>query len=83
MYGFNGFDINGNSCFVGEQGGDLGVVKLGICEIPAVRLNPSVYMSIYGKVYAAVQQDCIKYATTEWFNWARRKMISVGFDPNF
>ena len=83
MYGFNGFDINGKSCFVDEQGHDIGVVHSDKGVIQAIRLDPSVYMDTDGKIYAAFQKNCTKYATTEWFDWARRKMLSLGYKPNF
>lgn len=79
MYGSSVFDIDGNSYFVKEQG-DIGFIQ---DRIKAVRLDSSVYMDIDGKVYAENRNNCSKYATNEWFNWARRKMLSLGFRPNF
>lgn len=83
MYGFNGFNIDGQECFVDEMGNDIGYVHLGGRVIQAIRLSSSVYMGTDGKVYAANRQKCQTYTTDEWYNWARRKMLSIGFQPRF
>lgn len=80
---FYGFDLQGNSYKVMELGNDIGSVVVNGKEFQAVRLAPSTYMDIRGRIYAANQNNCFSYSGSEWTNWARRKMYSMGIPPNF
>lgn len=80
---FNGFDSYGNSYRVEEYGNDIGMVVIGVGKLKAVRLAPSTYMGTNGQVYAANQNNCSVYSSPQWVNWARNKMYSLGFLPEF
>lgn len=82
MY-FYGYDVEGNECRVDEYPGGKGVVKIKGLEYNAVRLDPSVYMTTDGKVFASTIQNCTAYDTEKWHNWARKKMLNLGFSPIF
>lgn len=83
MIYFDGYDIDGNRCRIQEFGNEIGFVTSYSGGYQAVRLAASVYMATNGRVYASTIQNCSTYATKQWHDWARRKMLAVGFSPKF
>ncbi len=83
MVRFNAYDKNGTPCQVEEYGNDIGLVITSKRAYQAVRLASSTYMGTDGQIYAANRNNCFTYMTPEWVGWARRKMYSVGYLPEF